>query len=561
MTSQSSSADVDGRWDEEYDIICVGSGIGGLSGAITAASKGLKTLVVEKTPQFGGVTALSGGQIWSPANKYQLARGIEDSLEDGIRYIESLADGWANDRMTRNLFHAANEAFDFLEEKGVRFRMIPNLPDYYYPDLQPFAKRDGRYIDAEPFDLRRLGDDYRHKLRHKAWSSPEMAGITGRPEAQRQDFVYTGEALAGYLLQAALEAGATCRTNSPATRLIRGEPEAGTSPRVTGVVVKGLDGGGREQRIRARLGVLLAVGGYDYNSALVHRYEGRFEPHGTLVFPGIDGDHLAMGADAGAAIATLPPSRSIVQRAVRTGIRRDEDLSSPTLDNEILAMYWPVGPHEIVVNRAGKRFADETFYPELHASLHVLDPVRHVHPHWPTWLVMDDNYWSSPMRRQQPGPPKEQCHVADTLDELATKAGIDPRGLKSTVDRYNDMCRQGRDDDFHRGERPWVTSSLAFAPLGTSPLGPIEQAPFYATKLIQAFLGVGAAGLEINQHAQVVRQDGRPVPGLYAAGNSAARTDLGMMLQSGVTNLRGMVYGFLAAKHMADNGCRSRSRL
>lgn len=105
------------------------------------------------------------------------------------------------------------------------------------------------------------------------------------------------------------------------------------------------------------------------------------------------------------------------------------------------------------------------------------------------------------MRRQQPGRPRKECHAADTPEELAAKASIDAGGLKTTVTRYNELNRKGRDEDFHRGERPWVVSGLAFAPVGTSTLGSTQRAPFYAAKLLQAFLSVGSAGLEINEHA------------------------------------------------------------
>ena len=116
-------------WGAEFDFICVGSGIGGLSGAIAASASGLRALVIEKTALAGGVTAYSGGQLWAPGNKYAAANGINDSLEEGISYIEQLAEGWANPTMTRALFERGQEAFDFYESCGITFRMIPDLPD------------------------------------------------------------------------------------------------------------------------------------------------------------------------------------------------------------------------------------------------------------------------------------------------------------------------------------------------------------------------------------------------------------------------------------------------
>ena len=61
--------------------------------------------------------------------------------------------------------------------------------------------------------------------------------------------------------------------------------------------------------------------------------------------------------------------------------------------------------------------------------------------------------------------------------------------------------------------------------------------------------GIPAAGLKIDRNANVVGWDEAPIPGLYAAGNSAARMETGAVMQSGVSNARGMTYGWLAALH------------
>jgi 3-oxosteroid 1-dehydrogenase len=81
-------------------------------------------------------------------------------------------------------------------------------------------------------------------------------------------------------------------------------------------------------------------------------------------------------------------------------------------------------------------------------------------------------------------------------------------------------------------------------------LGPIVKPPFYAVKLSRmGATGIPAAGLKIDRNAQVVGWDEQPIPGLYAAGNSAARMETGAVMQSGVSNARGMTYGWLAARH------------
>jgi 3-oxosteroid 1-dehydrogenase len=82
-------------------------------------------------------------------------------------------------------------------------------------------------------------------------------------------------------------------------------------------------------------------------------------------------------------------------------------------------------------------------------------------------------------------------------------------------------------------------------------LGPLEKPPFYGLRLVVAGVGINAAGLRTDAHARVIHVRGNPIPGLYAAGNAAAALDTGAGYQSGISNLRGMVGGALAARHAA----------
>jgi len=63
-------------------------------------------------------------------------------------------------------------------------------------------------------------------------------------------------------------------------------------------------------------------------------------------------------------------------------------------------------------------------------------------------------------------------------------------------------------------------------------------------------MGVPTVGLQINANAQVVNARGKPIRGLYAAGNSASWLDIGGGYNSGISNTRGLLYGHLAARDM-----------
>jgi 3-oxosteroid 1-dehydrogenase len=140
---------------------------------------------------------------------------------------------------------------------------------------------------------------------------------------------------------------------------------------------------------------------------------------------------------------------------------------------------------------------------------------------------------------------------ADTLRDLAAKLGIDAEGLEATVERWNRFAEEGVDRDFGRGTYPWAAMMTGDRTREHPNLGPLDRAPYYGLRLRVASVGVNAAGLRTNERAQVVHLRGGPIPGLYAAGNSVAQLDVGAGYQSGLANLRGIVGGWLAARHAA----------
>ncbi|GAA1393772.1 FAD-dependent oxidoreductase [Pseudonocardia kongjuensis] len=506
----------------EYDLICVGSGIGGCAAAAAAADAGARTLVLERTDVVGGVTAVSGGQIWIPGNRWAAALGIADTAEDGARYIDAVAGGHNDPARTRALLGAADEALDLFTARGLELRVLRGLPDYYHPDVA-HSTAEGRYLEPVPLPADALGGWAGRLRRTAVWSMGGDGGGT-TPAAE----LVTGQALAGYFLRAALGAGAQVMTGARVTGL-RSRDGA-----VTGVV---LDDG---REIAARLGVVLATGAYDRNRELVHRFEGVLDDHGTGSPPGITGDHLGMAAALGASIRALPAARNTVQVGFPTG-EPDED-GGPRYRT-----HWVVHPHEIIVNAQGARFADESFYPAINAALHHLDGASQRLPNWPAWLVYDHDLAERGVVQVDPG----RVVSAPSVEELARRAGIDAAGLAATVAGYNAACARGRDDAFGRGERPWTLWMSRLAGSGTGPnptLGPIVRPPFHAARLARVQAGLGSAGLEVDTCARVLRWSGGPIPGLWAVGNATARDDMGFSAQSGTSNLRGMVQGYRAGR-------------
>ena len=75
---------------QEYDVVVVGSGGAGMVAALTAAHRGLSTIVIEKAPHFGGSTARSGGGVWIPNNEVLKRDGVRDTAEAARTYLHGI---------------------------------------------------------------------------------------------------------------------------------------------------------------------------------------------------------------------------------------------------------------------------------------------------------------------------------------------------------------------------------------------------------------------------------------------------------------------------------------
>jgi 3-oxosteroid 1-dehydrogenase len=136
---------------------------------------------------------------------------------------------------------------------------------------------------------------------------------------------------------------------------------------------------------------------------------------------------------------------------------------------------------------------------------------------------------------------------AGTLGELARRAGIDPGSLAETVSRFNSFAREGRDPDFHRGERAY-DRFMGDPRLGA--LAPLDKPPFYASALFPSDVGT-CGGLLTDEHSRVLTEAGEPVGGLYAAGNITASVMGRRYLGAGASIAPALVFSYLAMQHLA----------
>lgn len=540
------------KWDVEIDLVAIGSGIGGLSAAITAHDLGARTMVLERSGQVGGVTALSQGQVWVPGNHHARDLGIEDSPESGFRYLQRLSMGYGEDEAIENFTSHAHEALKYFEDRaGLKMVAIRGCPDYYY-GLTNDSVSEGRLLEVVPFPGPSLGE-WQGKTRLSpqvpyGLTTQDIADAGGLAAMMKWDFELlgrritedercAGSGLAAYFVKAALDRGIPLETGVSAEGLIA------DGERIVGVRARK---DGQDLYIKAAKGVVIAVSSYERDRKLEKTLGNQLDPE-SMLFSAIDGSNIRLAAPFGAKIARVPEI-SMAGFSV-PGEETDEGLPVWRSAMPIIGL-----PHHIVVNSKGKRFGNEGFYRSFYYQTDVIDGATQTHPNFPCWIVID-----SQAREKyafvsiMPGQdwPENFGVVADTIEDLAAKTGIDPQGLAETVARFNANAEKGVDPDFGRGEQPWgawMTGDKEHKP--NPNLGPIVKPPFYAVKMSRmGATGIPAAGLKIDGNANVVGWDERPLPGLYAAGNSAARMETGAVMQSGVSNARGMTYGWLAARH------------
>ena len=543
----------DVKWDREADVVVLGSGGAAMTAAIAAHDFGAEDVVIlEKSGMVGGTTAMSGGMLWIPNNHHQREAGIEESDEDIVAYLDALAPGALDPDTLMAFMESGPEMIRYLADKTpVRFHAYADFPDYqpYLPGAKPDG---GRSLDNEAFSFDLLGK-WATRVNPTKMAYPVrgslMEAISGTldeatlAEREKHDYRGLGQALAGSLFKAVLDRAIPVEFEKRARKLIK------DGERVIGVVAEDADG--RDFRVRARRGVVIATGGFEWNETLVKTFL-RGPLTGPVSVPENEGDGLLMAIEAGAQLGNM--QNAFWQQSVLE-FKPQHRAAKP---NYLLGSDERARPGAILVNRAGKRFVNEAAnYNAMGKALHAFDAGTHAYANLPYWLIIDQRYKDKyPAFNTPPGSSIPSFMMkADTLEELAETAGIDANGLKATVARFNDMVRAGHDDDFNRGDNSYDNFYMWGDPDFDPPyrtLGVIDRAPYYAVRMESGALGT-AGGPKTNADAQVLNWAGNPIPGLYAAGNAMAAVLGEAYGGAGGTLGPGMTFGYIAGRHLGTH--------
>ena len=542
-----------GRFDTEFDFVVLGSGASGMTAALVAAIEGARVLVLESTARVGGTSARSSGTLWIPPAGDLAA----------VTYLDGLV-GDKGDRALRAAFLAAGPAMiAYLEQHaGFAFRPYPVHPDYRQ-DL-PGAAIGQRPLEPPEFDGRLLGDEFARV----GWPIRELMLFGGmmvtRGEAAR--LLRVGPSLDGTLLGARLVLRFLAdRLRYPrGTRLVLGNAlvarlykclldrgvavwcEAKTERLIVDGGVRGavVRRDGKEVRVGARRGVVLAGGGFPASAALRERHFRHPVARHTPAYEGCVGDTLRLGQEAGGALGASGEDNALWFPG-----------SVATRADETTAVYPHIvldraKPGLVAVGSSGRRFTDEA------VSYHEFTRAMYRTGNVPAWLVCDRRFLRRyglgmirPLTlRLAPYLASGYLHAADSIAALAGAIGVDVAGLADTVRRHNDFARTGVDADFGKGGNVYDRNNGDPARAPNPCLGPIERAPFHAVRVEPVPLGT-SLGLRTDTNAQVRDRTGEPIAGLYAVGNDMQSVMGGEYPGAGAQLGPGMTFGYLAALH------------
>ncbi len=527
----------------DTDVLVLGSGSAGLTAALAAAVGGLSVTVLEKAEVLGGTSAMSGAGTWIPASHHARAAGIEDSAEEALAYIRAAApEGWAatEDALWQRFVEAAPEMLEFVEAHSpLRFALTPE-PDPLR-DL-PGAKPRGRMMSPLPLSRWRLGRlgfavrrstipevfTYHEAVETDLYHHPIRTAFQLWPRLLWRVLTSTGgkgTALIIGLLRGCLDSGCTIERGARAVSLTTDGTGA-----VTGAIVEQR---GVRKEYRARRGVLIATGGFEWDASLLQRH-----------FPGpVDylgspdsntGDGQKMAAAVGAELAHM-----------------DQATLTPSIpkryQGRVLAMPVPfhTEPNAILVNRHGHRFVNEL---RFNIGEFIDGRGADGQPlHLPAWVISDAAMLKRlPLVRWAARHDPAWLRQAATLDELAQKIGLDPATLRATVERFNAAAAAGQDRDFGR---PAGRDAAAVDKRRRAGLDPIATAPFLAMPFNRSILAT-KGGPRTNDQAEVLRADGSIIPGLFCAGVAMANPLGTRSVGAGTTIGPNMTWGYVAAKRM-----------
>ena len=444
-----SAADIT-TWDYEADVVVAGYGIAGVTAAIEAARAGAEVLVLERTGGWGGAASLAGGFIYlGGGTPLQKACGFEDSVENMKTFMKAALGPGTDDTKIDAYCEGSVDHYNWLVDAGVPFKeSFWGQPGWEPPYDDGLMYSGGE--NAAPFNT--------------------LVDPAPRGHVPQMSEKNTGEKGGGYMLMKPLVETAE-KLGVRAEYDLRVQTLVVDGDRVVGVVAKRY---GKDVAIRARKGVVLAMGSFAYNNEMVRSNAPRIFGHPAASIEAHDGRAIqigqALGADTAHMDATevaffcdpqLMGARHSCQRP-RSAIHPRGHLPRPRRPGNAVPAGQPGIPRD---RRSCVRGRHECRIVQCTVAAQ------------PSW-------------------------VAETVEELEGEMGLPAGSLQSTVDLYNRHAAEGSDPVLGK-KSEWVKPIVG---------------PFAAIDLRGRTGGFTLGGLKTTVDSEVLHVSGAPIPGLFAAG-------------------------------------------
>ncbi|MBW1799715.1 MAG: FAD-binding protein [Deltaproteobacteria bacterium] len=463
------------KWDHESDVLIIGAGTAGLPAGTIAAEEGLKATVLESRPKAGGSFAMVAGAFAIAGSDEQKELGIEDT------------------------------------------------PELFYQDFQ-------NVCEADPEVARAFCDNQIRSYRMLKEEGVKFPGIVPHPCHSRERCLGWLCGLGPGMVKAVEE---RCKRNGVEILYRHRAQKLIMDPQSRKVIGATVEVGGEVKKFKANKGVIITSGGFGRNKELVFEYEPIMVNAIPKMPVGHQGDGLKMGLDVGAAT-----------KDIGMAVAPSWPVCVETHSNAI----WLLDYGAIFVNVHGKRYHDESSSEAFYGPMTGAGMKQ---PGGVYWIIFTDAIKNQvgtidmvgkegeTERNMEQVKDVEKCktYKADTIEELGRLAGVDPRGLKETVDKYNgDIDEVGYDTVFGR--------KFQFGEMRE--MVKIDPPPYYAIKCVTSTTSM-KGGLKINGRCQVLDNFGNAIPGLYAAGEVSGGLHTKTYLL-GVMSSSAMTQGIIAAE-------------
>lgn len=491
VNAQASAVDAkDVKFDEEWDVIIIGSGFAGLAAGLKAAQKGNKVLILEKMGRIGGNSVINGGGMAVANNPVQAKTNIKDSKELFIADCLKAGLGINHTELLETLVDRGMDAYNFLVENGVQFK-------------EHCAHFGGHSVARSMLTTNDSGSGYIQPMLEK-FEGFKDKGCELRRRAKFDDFVMDGERVAGVVIREEYKFD---------TNLYSDDLE---------------NTNGTKKTLKAKKGVVLAAGGFC-----------RDKFYRKLQDPRIP-DDVDSTNHAGATAGVLLKAFEIGAYPVQVDWIQFGPWASPDEKGfgaaPILTQQGTFKYGIAVDVRTGKRFMNELADRKTRADAEFKilrdDPKAYPITFADTKMAFKDLSEEVISKGMAGGKVVGECA---SLDEIASKYGVPADALKETVKKYNEGVR-AKKDEFGKQE---------------SALSEINEAgPFYVIRLSpKPHHTMG--GLKINAKAEVISsKTNKPIPGLYAAGEITGGTHGASRLGTvAITDC--IVFGMIAGENLA----------